>query len=66
MPALQLRLPQVMVRIDETGRQDLPRAVNHLGRGRRWIDPGGNPSDSVALDEQGMCTERDDTVSGIS
>lgn len=50
MPSLQLRLPAMMMRVDEPGRDDLIGTVNDFGITRR-LDIRCNLRDLVALDQ---------------
>ena len=49
--AFELRLPEVMVRVDETGAEDLGRAVDDLGRSIGGIDRGCDLGYSASLNQ---------------
>lgn len=66
MPSLKLCLPNMMVRIDESWRYNLSRAVNHLGLGGWGRDMGGDLGDLVVLDQQRVSSERHHVVIGLS
>jgi hypothetical protein len=52
MSALYLRLPNVVVRVDEAWRDELSRTVNHFSCVRRRVDFGSDARDLVALDQE--------------
>lgn len=62
MPALDLRLPDMVVRVDESRRDDLGSAVNHLGRNRWRVNVRRNASNLIAINKQGMVPQRHDVI----
>lgn len=66
-PALQLRLPEVVVRVDEAGRDDFVSAVDCLDTSiivhtSNIRNGRGNSFDSVSLDQDIRIAERDDML----
>lgn len=57
MASFQLGLPQMMVRIDQSRRDDLVCAVDDFGICRR-DDVLGDLTDSVVSDQQGVVSQR--------
>lgn len=62
MSALQLRLPHMMVCIDEAWAQNFTRTVNNFGGIRRRFDVRSNAGNFVALNEKRMGLQRDNIV----
>lgn len=57
MPSLELRLPYMVMRVDEAGGHNLACAVDDLGLVGGGIDAGCNVRDLVPLDEEGVVSE---------
>lgn len=60
MPPLELRLPHMMMRVDESRRHNLAGTINDLGLVGGGIDAGCNAGDLVALDEERVVSEGHD------
>ena len=50
MPALELCLPNMVMRVDKSWRDDLCGAVNYLSRGRWGVNVWSDASNLVSLD----------------
>lgn len=57
MPSLELRLPYMVMRIDESGRYNLASAVNHLRLSRRGIYMSRNAGNLVSFDEKRVASK---------
>lgn len=62
MSAFYLRLPDMMMGVDEAGRDELSCAINDFGRLGWWVNLGGDTSDLVTLDQERMVFEGNDVI----